>query len=195
MGVKNLNLCMTETKIDLSKYHNSLSRKNQIIRLVWSLVWNVLARPLPRSMGSGWKRFLLRLFGAKIDSTAVVYSSARIYYPANLIMEAYSCIASDVDCYNVTPISIGANTTISQNAYLCTASHDISDPLNHLVTKPIVIKDQAWIAAGAFVSMGVTIGQGAVVGARSAVFKDVEPWTVVGGNPAKFIKKRIIKDA
>lgn len=186
---------MTESKIDLSKYHNSLSRKNQIIRLVWSSVWNVLARPLPRSIGSGWKRFLLRIFGAKIASTAVVYSSARIYYPANLIMEAYSCIASDVDCYNVAPISIGANTTISQNAYLCTASHDISDPLNHLVTQPIIIKDQAWIAAGAFVGMGVTIGQGAVVGARAAVFKDVEPWTVVGGNPAKFIKKRIIKDA
>lgn len=186
---------MTESKIDLSKYQNSLSRKNQIIRLVWSLVWNVLARPLPRSIGSGWKRFLLRIFGAKIDSTSVVYSSARIYYPANLTMEAYSCIASEVDCYNVAPICIGANTTISQNAYLCTASHDISDPLNHLVTQPIIIKDQAWIAAGAFVGMGVTIGQGAVVGARAAVFKDVEPWTVVGGNPAKFIKKRIIKDA
>lgn len=195
MEVKNRNLCMTESKIDLSKYQNSLSRKNQIIRLVWSLVWNVLARPLPRSIGSGWKRFLLRIFGAKIDSTSVVYSSARIYYPANLTMEAYSCIASEVDCYNVAPICIGANTTISQNAYLCTASHDISDPLNHLVTQPIIIKDQAWIAAGAFVGMGVTIGQGAVVGARAAVFKDVEPWTVVGGNPAKFIKKRIIKDA
>ena len=195
MVVKNRNLCMTESKIDLSKYQNSLSRKNQIIRLVWSLVWNVLARPLPRSIGSGWKRLLLRIFGAKIASTAVVYSSARIYYPANLTMEAYSCIASDVDCYNVAPICIGANTTISQNAYLCTASHDISDPLNHLVTQPIIIKDQAWIAAGAFVGMGVTIGQGAVVGARAAVFKDVESWTVVGGNPAKFIKKRIIKDA
>ena len=60
---------------------------------------------------------------------------------------------------------------------------------------PITIGDRAWVAADAFVGMGVTIGEGAVVGARAAVFKDVEPWTVVGGNPAKFIKKRVMKDA
>lgn len=184
---------MTETKIDLSKYKNALSRKNQLIRMVWSIVWGVFARPLPRSVGSGWKRFLLRLFGAKIAPTAIVYSSAKVYYPANLIMETYACLASDVDCYNVAPVHIGANSTISQGAYLCTASHDITNPLNPLITAPIVIEDQAWVAAGAFIGMGVTVGQGAVVGARSAVFKSVEPWTVVGGNPVKFIKKRILE--
>ncbi len=185
---------MMETKIDLSRYHNALSRKNQMVRMLWTIVWGVFARPLPRSVGSGWKRFLLRLFGARIDATAIVYSSAKVYYPANLTMGSYACLASDVDCYNVAPVTIGANSTVSQGAYLCTASHDITDPLNPLVTKPIVIEDQAWVAAGAFVGMGVTIGQGAVVGARAAVFKDVEPWTVVGGNPAKFIKRREIKE-
>lgn len=185
---------MMETKVDLSQYHNALSRKNQVVRMLWTIVWGVFARPLPRSVGSGWKRFLLQLFGARIDATAIVYSSAKVYYPANLTMGAYACLASDVDCYNVAPITIGANSTVSQGAYLCTASHDITDPLNPLVTKPIVIEDQAWVAAGAFVGMGVTIGQGAVVGARAAVFKDVEPWTVVGGNPAKFIKRREIKE-
>ena len=181
-------------KIDLSKYHNALSRKNQIIRMLWIVVWGIFARPLPRSMGSGWKRFLLRMFGAKIAPTAIVYSSAKVYYPANLVMEAYSCLASDVDCYNVALVKIGANTTVSQGAYLCTASHDITDPLNHLITAPIVIADQAWIGAKAFIGMGVIIGQGAVVGATASVYKNVEPWTVVGGNPAKFIKKRIVKE-
>ena len=161
--------------------------------MLWTVVWGVFARPLPRSIGSGWKRFLLRLFGAKIASAAIVYSTAKVYYPPNLVMGRYACLASDVDCYNVAPIYIGANTTISQGAYLCTASHDITDPLNPLITAPITIEDQAWVAAGAFVGMGVTVGQGAVVGARAAVFKSVEPWTVVGGNPAKFIKKRILK--
>lgn len=187
-------MCMSETRIDLSRYHNALSRKNQIIRLLWTIVWGVFARPLPRSVGCGWKRSLLRLFGAKIAPTAVVYSSAKVYYPANLTMEAYSCLASDVDCYNVALIKIGTNTTISQGAYLCTASHDITDPFNHLITAPIIIEDQAWIGAKAFVGMGVTIGQGAVVGATASVYKNVEPWTVVGGNPAKFIKRRIIKE-
>ena len=179
--------------VDLSEYKNALGRKHQAIRLIWSFVWFVFARPFPKSMGSGWKRFLLRLFGAKICSTAVIYSSAKIYYPSNLEIGDYSCLASDVDCYNVAPIIIGANTTISQKVFLCTASHDISDPLNSLITAPIVVEDRAWIAAGAYIGKGVTVGQGAVVGACSAVFKNVEPWTVVGGNPAKFIKKREIK--
>ena len=100
----------------------------------------------------------------------------------------------DVDCYNVDMVRIGANAIVSQGAYLCTASHDITNPQIPLITAPIIIEDQAWVAADAFVGMGVTVGQGAVVGARAVVFKDVEPWTVVGGNPAKFIKKRILKD-
>lgn len=183
---------MSETKVDLSKYKNALSRKNQLVRLIWGLVWNFCIRPLPKSAGLSWKRFLLRMFGAKLASTAVIHSSAKIFYPANLIMEENTCLASGVDCYNVNLVHIGANSTISQKAYLCTASHDISNPLNPLITAPIMIKDQAWVAADAFVGMGVTIGQGAVVGARAAVFKDVEPWTVVGGNPARVLKKREI---
>jgi putative colanic acid biosynthesis acetyltransferase WcaF len=180
--------------IDLSKYENKLGTKHKLIRLAWNIVWTLLARPLPRQFGNRWRITLLRLFGAKINSTAVVHSSAKIYYPANLEMGLYSCIASHVDCYNVDKIQIGANTTVSQGAYLCTASHDITNPLNPLITSPIVIEDQAWVAADAFVGMGVTIGQGAVVGARAAVFKNVDPWTVVGGNPARFIKKRVIKE-
>lgn len=184
---------MSETKIDLSQYHNSLSRKHQVIRLIWGVVWPMATWFLPRSMGMPWKRTLLRAFGAKVADTANVYSSAKVYFPSNLTMGEYSCLASDVDCYNVAPIRIGANATVSQGAYLCTAIHDITDPLNHLITAPIVIEDQAWIGAKAFVGMGVTIGQGAVVGATASVYKNVESWTVVGGNPAKFIKMRVIE--
>ena len=184
---------MTDIKIDIAHYENALSRKNQIVRLVWGIVWPLGTWFLPRSMGSGWKRFLLRAFGAKIHSTAIVYSSAKVYYPANLRMAEYACLAENVDCYNVAPISIGRYSTVSQGAYLCTASHDITDPLNHLVTAPITIEDQAWVAAGAFIGMGVTIGQGSVVGARAAVFKSVEPWKVVGGNPARVLKERVVK--
>lgn len=183
---------MNETKIDMSKYHNKLGRKHQLVRLVWGLVWGVFARPLPRRVGSGWKRILLRLFGAKIHPTATVYSTARIYYPANLEMGAYSCLGPEAECYNVDKIKICANSVVSQGAYLCSASHDITNPLHSLVTAPIVIENQAWVAADAFIGMGVTVGEGAVVGARACVFKDVDPWTVVGGNPAKFIKKRVV---
>ena len=169
---------MTDTKIDLSKYENRLGRKHQVIRLLWGITWTLCARWLPRSIGRGWKNFLLRVFGAKIAKTAHVYSSAKVYYPPFLTMGEYSCLADGVECYNVAPITIGANTTVS--------------PLNPLITAPIVIEDQAWIGAKAYIGMGVTIGQGAVVGATASVYKDVEPWTIVGGNPAKFIKKREI---
>lgn len=176
-------------------YYNRLGRKHQLVRLVWSIAWTLGARWMPRSVGSGWKRMLLRLFGAKIAPTAVVYSSARVYYPANLTMDEYACLASEVDCYNVAPVYLGKFVTVSQGAYLCTASHDICSPGHELISAPILVGDQTWVAADAFVGMGVTVGEGAVIGARAAVFKDVEPWTVVGGNPAKFIKKRILNDA
>ena len=180
--------------MEYHKYNNRLGRRHQVIRLIWTIVWMLFARPFPRSVANGWKRLLLRLFGAKIAKGAVVYSSAKIYYPANLIMEEGACLASDVDCYNVDLITIGKGATVSQGAYLCTASHNIYSREHALVTAPIIIESGAWIAADAFVGMGVTICEGAVVGARSAVFKDVESWMVVGGNPAKPIKKRVIKD-
>ncbi|MGQ9848370.1 MAG: putative colanic acid biosynthesis acetyltransferase [Bacteroidales bacterium] len=180
------------SKIDLSLYQNKLSRKNQIARFLWNIVWALLARPFPRSMANGWKIFLLRLFGAKIHHTAVVYSSARIYMPWKLKMEAYSCLAPEVDCYNVDWVIIGSNSTVSQKTYLCTASHNIYKSDMPLITSPIIIEDQVWIAANAYIGPGVKVGQGSVVAACAVVIKDVPPWTIVGGNPAKFIKNREI---
>lgn len=184
---------MEETMIDLSAYKNRLGRKHQAVRMLWNILWPLTTWFLPRSLGMGWKRCLLRVFGAKVHPTAQVYSSARIYYPANLTMEAYSCLADGVECYNVAPVTVGAHSTISQGTLLCTASHDITDSHHRLVTAPIVIEDQVWIGARAYIGMGVVVRQGAVVGATASVYKTVEPWTVVGGNPARFIKKREIR--
>ena len=184
---------MEETMIDLSAYKNRLGRKHQVVRMLWNILWPLTTWFLPRSLGMGWKRSLLRMFGANVHPTAQVYSSARIYYPANLTMEAYSCLADGVECYNVAPVTVGAHSTISQGTLLCTASHDITDSHHRLVTAPIVVEDQVWIGARAYIGMGVVVRQGAVVGATASVYKTVEPWTVVGGNPARFIKKREIR--
>ena len=107
-------------------------------------------------------------------------------------MEEYSLLGAQVDCYNPGKVILKSNSIVSQKVYLCAASHNISSPKHNLIIAPIIIESQAWIAAGSFIGMGVTIHEGAVVGATASVFKDVEPWTVVGGNPAKFIKKRHI---
>lgn len=171
-------------------YVNRLGRWHQAVRVLWMVTWAVGARWLPRSLGSGWKRWLLRLFGAKVARGAVVYSSAKVYYPGNLVMEEYACLASEVDCYNVAPVYVGRFATVSQGALLCTASHDIYSPAHELITAPIRIEAQAWVGAKAYIAMGVTVGEGAVVGATASVYKSVEPWTVVGGNPAKYLKDR-----
>jgi putative colanic acid biosynthesis acetyltransferase WcaF len=108
-------------------------------------------------------------------------------------MGDHSCLSENVDCYSVDEITIGTQAVVSQGAFLCCASHDITSPIMELTYKPIVIGPQAWVAAKAFVGPGVRIGEGAVVGACAVVTKDVDPWTVVAGNPAKFIKKRVIR--
>jgi len=105
-------------------------------------------------------------------------------------MGAHSCLANDVDCYSVAEITLGDFATVSQQAMLCTATHDYNDVYFQLVTRPIVIGPRAWVGARAFVGPGVNVGEGAVVGAVSSVFRDVEPWTVIGGNPARFLKTR-----
>jgi len=107
-------------------------------------------------------------------------------------MGDYSCLSEQVDCYCVDKIRIGAYTTVSQYSFLCTASHDYLDPGMPLVTAPISIGERAWVTADVFVAPGVSIGEGAVVLARSSVLQDIEPWVVAVGNPAKSIKPRVL---
>lgn len=163
------------------------------MRALWTFVWLVFYRPSPR-MFHGWRRMLLRFFGAKIGQGAHPYPSARIWAPWNLEMGNHSCLGDAVDCYCVAKISIGPHSTISQYSFLCTASHDYTNLTMPLTTAPISIGERVWIAADVFVAPGTMIGDGAVIGARSSVFENVPPWTVMGGNPAKLLKKRKMID-
>ena len=186
---------MKETQsIPVEKYQDSLSVINKLRRLIWNIVALILFRPFSFPCFRLWRNFVLRLFGAKIGKGSVIRSTSVIWDPRNLVVGDRTCIGPFTRIYNPAPITLGDKVTISQYAYLCTASHDIYVASHPLVTKPIFINSFAWVAADAFIGMGVTIGQGAVVGARAAVFKDVAPWTVVGGNPARFIKERKIHE-
>jgi putative colanic acid biosynthesis acetyltransferase WcaF len=165
------------------------SLANRAARALWGGVWLLLFRPSPKPL-HGWRRMLLRLFGARIGRGAVVHASARIWGPWNLDMGPFACLSHRVDCYAVDRIRIGAHAVVSQYSFLCAASHDIDQPDMPLTHAPITIGDHAWVAADAFVGPGVTIGEGAVVGARASVFKSVPPWTVVAGNPARLLRRR-----
>lgn len=179
--------------MEAKPYKNKLSFKNKVLRVLWNFVYIILFRPSPDILFWQWRVFLLRCFGAKIGKRCKIHSSASFWAPWNLEMEDLVAIGQNALIYSVDKIYLRTKVCISQGAYLCTASHDITNKENPLITAPINIESFAWVATNAFIGMGVTIGQGAVIGATASVYKDVEPWTVVGGNPAKFIKKRIIK--
>ena len=177
----------------MSNYVNRLNFKNRFFRLIWNITYVLFFKYTPNRAFYKWRNCILRFFGAKIGKYCLVAPSVRLWAPWNLIMHDYSLISSNVRVYNPDIVEIFSQSVVSENVFLCTASHDITSSKHPLITAPIFIKDQVWVATDAFIMMGVTIGEGAVVGARACVFKDVEPWTVVGGNPAKFIKKREIK--
>lgn len=166
-----------------------LTLANKLLRLLWRTVWVLLFRPSPQ-MFHGWRRFLLRLFGAKVGRGTVVYPTTQVWAPWNLNVGDHSCLSHFVDCYCVDKVNIGHKATVSQYSYLCTASHDYNDPAMPLITASITIENNAWVTADVFVGPGVTIGEGAVVGARSTVTKDIMPWTVVAGSPPKLVAHR-----
>jgi len=165
------------------------SIKNRIMRILWGVVQATLFRYSPRPM-LRWRALLLRLFGADVTSKSRVYPKAKIWGPWNLTMGDHATIADDVDCYCVDRITIGAHTTISQYTYLCGATHDFEDIGFPLRPMPITIGERVWVAADCFIAPGVTLQDGAVIGARSSVFSDVNPWTVNAGTPSKELRSR-----
>lgn len=167
--------------------------KVKVLRGIWIIVSFLFYRLFPTRLFWWWRWILLKIFGANVSFNAYVHSSVKIWAPWNLKMEAGSCLGPYSICYNQALVSIEEGATISQYAYLCSAGH-MSDKSNvsssGLITAPITICKDAWVGTRAFINMGVIVGEKAIVGATASVYKDVEPYSIVGGNPAKFIKIR-----
>lgn len=178
-------------EIELGKYQNTNCQKFK--RLVWECVWLFVFRLTPRWCLNGWRRAVLRAFGARLDAGCRIQGGVKCWQPWRLYVGRNSWIDGGVNLYSVDNLTIGANAVISVGAFLCTATHDIASPDFALKTEPIHVGDMAWIGAYAFVLPGVKIGEGAVVGACSVVTKDVEPWSVVAGNPARKIGMRTVR--
>ena len=167
----------------------SFSFANRFARFTWNLIQVTLFRWSPRSF-HGWRRWLLRMFGAKVGSRAHIYPGLKIWAPWNLEIGDEAGVGDGVILYSQGRISIGNRSVISQGAHLCSGTHNFEKEGFPIVTKPINICSYAWVAAEVFVCPGVEIGEGAVVGARSVVIKSVLAWTVSAGNPCKTIKPR-----
>lgn len=172
----------------------SFSAGNRLFRVGWTIAWLLLARWTPPPLHR-WRRLVLQSFGARVGESARVHASVRIWYPPNLTLGAGTLIGPGARLYNQGLITIGAGTIVSQRAHLCASSHDIADPRFQLVVRPIVVGEGCWIAAEAFVGPGVSVGDGAVVAARAALFEDALPCGVYRGNPAAWIKERVVRPA
>ena len=155
----------------------------------WWIVQSLLLHPSPQML-YGWRRLLLRLFGAKIGKGVLIRPSVSVTYPWKLSIGDWSWIGDDVNLYTLGEITIGENAVISQQCYLCTGSHDYTRRTFDLYALPIHIETEAWLASGVFIGPGVTVGRGAIVGARSMALKDVPAGMICAGNPLKVLRPR-----
>jgi putative colanic acid biosynthesis acetyltransferase WcaF len=166
------------------------SRRQQARRLLWWIGCFLLIKCSLRPMYA-WRRWVLRLFGAKVGENASIQRSARIEFPWNLEIGRYGSIGEEAWIYNLDKITIADYATVSQRVFLCTGSHDYTRPEFEMTIKPITIQRGVWIAADVYVGPGVTIGENAVIGARSVVVKDMPADMVCVGHPCVPIKPRV----
>lgn len=172
--------------------HSPFDRATKIKLLLWHIVNISVFRYSPFFMRK-FRVALLRMFGAHIDWSCSINRLAVIDGPWFLTMGALSSLQDGAWLRCRAPVTIGKNCCIGKDVFIMTGSHRLSSPKFELITAPVSIGDNVWVATRSFVHKGTVIGEGAVVAACSVVSGDVEPWTVVGGNPAKFIKKRELK--
>jgi len=179
------------TKAQADAYSSPWSPGVRIAIGAWAIVWLFLFRPTPKMFPfTTWRCWLLRLFGAKVHGRPFVSPAARIKMPWNLEIHDRVCVSPGAEIYNLGPCVLRARSSITQYAYLCGGTHDLSRLDLPLIVGRIDIGEDAFIGAKAMILPGVTIGTGAVVGAGSVVTKDVAAWTIAAGNPCRLIRPR-----
>jgi putative colanic acid biosynthesis acetyltransferase WcaF len=162
---------------------------SRVGRLLWGVVWLLLYRTSPRPFHA-WRSMLLQLFGAKVGAKCHFYPGSRVWSPWNLRCEDRVTFANGAEIYNPSPMYFGSHAIVSQGAYVCGATHLYNEPEFRLVSFEIRIGAYAWICARAMVAPGVNVGEGAVLGLGAVATKDLEPFGVYAGNPAKLVKQR-----
>lgn len=155
----------------------------------WWIVQALLFHPSPQVL-YGWRRFLLRIFGARVGRGVLIRPSVSVTYPWKLTIGDWSWVGDHATLYTLGEITIGDNSVVSQHSYLCAASHDYERPTFDLYAKPIHVESEVWLAANVFVGPGVKVGRGAVVGACSVVLEDVPAMTICVGNPLRVLRPR-----
>lgn len=162
---------------------------NRARRATWNLCWLLLYRPSPRTF-HGWRSGLLRMFGARLGSDCHFYPGSRVWAPWNLDCADHVAAGDGVEIYNPSPVRLESHVILSQDCYLCGATHDYNDPAFPLTSFRMHLGAYAWICARAMVGPGVRVGEGAVLGLGAVATRELLPWTVYGGNPAVALRER-----
>lgn len=157
---------------------------------LWWMVQALFFKTSPQFM-YGWRRFLLRSFGATVGTGVILRPSVHTQFPWKVSIGNHSWIGDNVVLYSLGNITIGNNVVISQKSYLCTGSHKYHSLAFDIYSQPIIIEDRCWLATDVYVAPGVTIGEGTVVGARSSVFTSLPAGKVCVGSPARVIRDRM----
>jgi len=160
------------------------------------LLWILLGAPVLASrlmLSARVRSALLRLFGAKIGKQMYMKPGVRVKFPWYLTVGDYCWIGEDVWIDNLAPVSIASHVCVSQGAYLCTGNHDWSKPNLRLFTRPITLQRGCWVGARTLVGPGVTVKEGAILTAGGVATKDLQAFGIYSGNPAVFVKQRVVK--
>jgi len=177
------------THAQASAYSSPWPLRRRIAMMAWQMVWPLTCAWTPKP-ANAWRLLILRIFGATIHGRPFVHGRAHIQQPWNLILHHRACLGDKATAYSLGLIEIGADATVAQEAYLCTGTHDFTSPQLALQTAPITVGRGAFVGARSFILPGVTLGEGCIVGAAAVVTKDVAPYSIVAGNPAKPIGTR-----
>jgi putative colanic acid biosynthesis acetyltransferase WcaF len=179
-----------EAKSEIDPYlRSSFSLWHRMQRGLWNSCWLMLYRVSPRPLHA-WRAMLLRAFGAKLGPNCHFYPGSRIWAPWNLKCADAVTVGDGAEIYNPAPIYFGSHVIVSQGAYICGATHDFDDPTFPVLTYSMQIGAYAWICARASVGPGVNVGEGAVLGLASVASRDLEPWGVYAGAPARRTRER-----
>jgi putative colanic acid biosynthesis acetyltransferase WcaF len=158
-------------------------------RTTWSIVRVLLYRTSPRPF-HGWRTMLLRCFGATMGPNCHFYPKSKVWAPWNLNCADQVTAADGAEIYNPVTVTLGSHAILSQDSYICGATHDYDDPAFPLIAFAMHLGAYSWICARASVAPGVNVGEGAVLGLGSVATRDLEPWVVYAGVPAVKVKDR-----
>jgi putative colanic acid biosynthesis acetyltransferase WcaF len=167
----------------------AFSLATRLRRLAWNVCWNLLYRFSPRPLHV-WRSFLLRLFGATMGTNCHFYPRSRVWAPWNLVCADQVTAADGAEIYNPAPMTFASHAILSQDAYICGATHDYDDPAFPLIAFAMSFGAYSWVCARASVAPGVHLAEGAVLGLGSVATRNLEPWTVHAGVPAVRVKER-----